>query len=199
MKKTLLLILLTSSLNLIAQNDGWNISTNNNSDYTGIAIANGRIGMLSYSKPLKIKHIVLNNVYDVDPNLKVSQVLHGMNFGSLDMYIDAEKITEGNINNWQQIMDMKNAALTTSFDYKDKAKVSYTVYALRNLQYTGYIDISVEALKEIDVKVTGKILTPKEYQTPINTFQILKDVETTMPILQSIAKSPFGKHLVGTS
>lgn len=199
MKKIFLIVLIISSSIITAQNDGWHISTNKNSDYTGIAIANGRIGMLSSSKPLQIQHVVLNNVYDVDPNLKVSQVLHGMNFGNLDMSIDGEKITEDNISNWQQTMDMKSAALTTNFNFKDKAKISCTVYALRNLQYTGYIDISVQATKEIDVKVTGKIITPKEYQTPKNSFQILKDVETTMPILQSVAKSPFEKHLVSTS
>ncbi len=199
MKKIFLIVLIISSSIITAQNDGWHISTNENSDYTGIAIANGRIGMLSSSKPLQIQHVVLNNVYDVDPNLKVSQILHGMNFGNLDIYIDGEKITEDNISNWQQTMDMKSAALTTNFNFKDKAKISCTVYALRNLQYTGYIDISVRATKEIDVKVTGKIITPKEYQTPKNSFQILKDVETTMPILQSVAKSPFEKHLVSTS
>ena len=199
MKKLFLIVLIISSSIITAQNDGWHISTNENSDYTGIAIANGRIGMLSSSKPLQIQHVVLNNVYDVDPNLKVSQILHGMNFGNLDIYIDGEKITEDNISNWQQTMDMKSAALTTNFNFKDKAKISCTVYALRNLQYTGYIDISVQATKEIDVKVTGKIITPKEYQTPKNSFQILKDLETTMPILQSVAKSPFEKHLVSTS
>jgi trehalose/maltose hydrolase-like predicted phosphorylase len=199
MQKTLLLFFILSSSYLTAQNNGWQISTKESSDYTGIAIANGRIGMLTSSKPFQIQHIVLNNVYDVDPNLKVSQILHGMNFGNLDMYIDGEKVTEDNISNWQQTMDMKSAALTTSFEFKDKAKISCTIYALRNLQYTGYIDISVQATKDIDVKVSGKILIPKEYQTPINTFQVLKDLETTMPILQSVAKSPFGKHLVSTS
>jgi trehalose/maltose hydrolase-like predicted phosphorylase len=199
MKKTLLLLFIFSSSYLTAQNNGWQISTKESSDYTGIAIANGRIGMLTSSKPFQIQHIVLNNVYDVDPNLKVSQILHGMNFGNLDMYIDGEKVTEDNISNWQQTMDMKSAALTTNFEYKDKAKISCTIYALRNLQYTGYIDISVQATKDIDIKVSGKILIPKEYQTPVNTFQVLKDLETTMPILQSVAKSPFGKHLVSTS
>ena len=199
MRKILLLFFILSSSLLTAQNNGWQISTKESSDYTGIAVANGRIGMLTSSKPFQIQHIVLNNVYDVDPNLKVSQILHGMNFGNLDMYIDGEKVTEDNISNWQQTMDMKNAALTTSFEYKDKAKISCTIYALRNLQYTGYIDISVQATKDIDVKVSGKILIPKEYQTPVNTFQVLKDLETTMPILQSVAKSPFGKHLVSTS
>jgi trehalose/maltose hydrolase-like predicted phosphorylase len=199
MQKTLLLLFILSSSYLTAQNNGWQISAKESSDYTGIAIANGRIGMLTSSKPFQIQHIVLNNVYDVDPNLKVSQILHGMNFGNLDMYIDGEKVTEDNISNWQQTMDMKSAAFTTSFEYKDKAKISCTIYALRNLQYTGYIDISVQATKDIDVKVSGKIIIPKEYQTPINTFQVLKDLETTMPILQSVAKSPFGKHLVSTS
>ncbi|MGC1515906.1 MAG: glycoside hydrolase family 65 protein, partial [Maribacter sp.] len=199
MKKILFTVLCISSALLFSQNDGWHISTTENSNYTGIAIANGRIGMLSSSKPLQIQHVVLNNVYDVDPNLKVSQILHGMNFGNLDMYIDGEKITEDNISNWKQTMNMKSAALTTSFDFKDNTKISCTVYALRNLQYTGYIDVSLRATKEIKVTVTGKILTPKEYQTPNNTFQILKDVETTMPILQSVALSPYGKHLVSTS
>jgi trehalose/maltose hydrolase-like predicted phosphorylase len=199
MRKILLLFFILSSSLLTAQNNGWQISTKESSDYTGIAVANGRIGMLTSSKPFQIQHIVLNNVYDVYPNLTVSQILHGMNFGNLDMYIDGEKVTEDNISNWQQTMDMKSAALTTNFEYKDKAKISCTIYALRNLQYTGYIDISVQATKDIGVKVSGKILIPKEYQTPVNTFQILKDLETTMPILQSVAKSPFGKHLVSTS
>lgn len=188
-----------SSFILGAQNDGWHITTTDNTDYTGIAIANGRIGILTSDKPLEVQHVVLNNVYDVDPAMKVSQVLHGMNFGNLDMYIDGEKISDRNISKWTQTMDMKEAALTTSFEFRNKAKVSCTVYALRNIQYAGYIDISVEAKKDIEIRVAGKILTPKEYQTPENTYQVLKDVETTMPILQSKAMSPFGKHLVATS
>lgn len=199
MKTIVILLFVFTNTFLLAQNDGWNIEVTENSDYTGIAISNGRIGMLSSPKPLEIQHIVLNNVYDVDPNLKVSQILHGMNFGNLDMYIDGEKITESNISNWKQTMHMKEASLTTSFEFKDRATVSCTIYALRNVQYTGYIDVKVEAKKDIDLKVAGKIITPKEYQKPTNTYQVLKDVETTMPILQSKAMSPFGKHLVSTS
>ena len=199
MKTIAILLFVSFSTILSAQNDEWNIEVKDNSDYTGIAISNGRIGMLSSAKPLEIQHIVLNNVYDVDPDLKVSQILHGMNFGNLDMYIDGEKITENNISNWRQTMHMKEASLTTYFEFKDKATISCTVYALRNVQYAGYIDVNVEAKKAVDLKVAGKIVTPKEYQKPTNTYQVLKDVETTMPILQSKAMSPFGKHLVSTS
>lgn len=199
MIKPEILLLLLMNFVLTAQNDGWNIEVKDSSDYTGIAISNGRIGMLTSSKPLEIEHIVLNNVYDVDPNLQVSQILHGMNFGNLDMYINGDKITENNISNWKQRMDMKEAAFTTSFDFKDMANISCTVYALRNVQYTGYIDVKVEAMKAFELKVAGKIMVPEAYQKPTNTYEVLKDVETTMPILQSKAMSPFGKHLVSTS
>ncbi|MFT6782943.1 MAG: trehalose/maltose hydrolase-like predicted phosphorylase [Saprospiraceae bacterium] len=199
MKQLLISIILLSSICSHAQNDGWHITTTDKEEYTGIAISNGRIGMLTSAEPFKIKHTVLNNVYDVDPALKVSQIVHGMDFGNLEVSIDGEQVTVMNISNWSQTIDMKEAAFTTHFDYKGKAKISCTVYALRNLQYTGYIDVKISALDDIEIKAIGKITTPEKYQNPQNTYQLLRDVETTMPILQSIAKTPFGKHLVATS
>ena len=62
MKKILFIVLFISSSIISAQNDGWHISTNENSDYTGIAIANGRIGMLSYSKPLQIQQKIISPI-----------------------------------------------------------------------------------------------------------------------------------------
>ncbi|QDO94572.1 glycoside hydrolase family 65 protein [Formosa sediminum] len=199
MKKLLKFILLFFVFYGSAQNDGWHITATENSDYTGISIANGRIGLLSSPKPFEIKHIVLNNVYDIDPKHKVSQILHGMNFGNLEMYIDDEKVSEKNITNWSQTLDMKNAALTTSFEYNNKAKISYTMYALRNLQYSAYIDFNVQAKSNINIKVTGKILTPNTFKTPENTFEIIKDNDITMPVLQNKAMSPHNKHYVSTS
>lgn len=199
MKQIIVTILLLSHLHMYAQNDAWHITTKSKEPYTGIAISNGRIGMLTSSEPFRIMHTVLNNVYDVDPVLKVSQIVHGMDFGNLDVFIDGEQITKHNISNWSQTIDMKEAAFTTHFDFKGKAKISCTIYALRSLQYTGYIDVKISAISDIDIKVTGKIVTPEKYQNPQNTYQVLRDVETTMPILQSIAKTPFGNHLVATS
>jgi trehalose/maltose hydrolase-like predicted phosphorylase len=195
----LLIILLQISLVAFGQSDEWNISTSNKSDYTGIAIANGRIGMLSSNKPLEIQHIILNNVYEKDPDLKISQIVLGMNFGNLEIYIDGEKISDDNISNWRQTLNMKEAALTTSFIFKDKATVFCTVYALRNVQYTGYIDIKIVAKKTISIKVVGKIETPSNFNKPLNTFKVLRDMETTMPILQSVALTQFDTHTVSTS
>ncbi|CAH0998749.1 hypothetical protein LEM8419_00097 [Neolewinella maritima] len=195
-----LLLCMCPYLAVTAQNadpdPGWQIHTEDRTDYTGIALANGRIGLLSSAEPLQIQHVVLNNVYDVDSHTLVSQVLHGMNFGNIDLYIDGEPISSENITNWSQTMDMQRAALTTSFDVEGKATIHYTVYALRNIPYSGYFDVAVEAREDIDLRVVGKIMTPEEYQLPEQSFEVLRDVETTMPILQSKALSPFGKHLV---
>lgn len=199
MKYIIFFLAFCSMLKTNAQNEAWNITTTENKEYTGIAIANGRIGMLTSPDPFQIQHVVLNNVYDVDPELKVSQIVHGMNFGNLDVFIDGEQITAANISNWKQNMNMKEAAFTTSFSFKNKAEISYTIYALRNVPYTGYIDINIDAKKKIDVKVTGKIETPKEFKKPTHKYEVLKDMETTMPILQSVAETPFGKHTVSTS
>ena len=182
-----------------SQNDGWNITTTNNLNYTGIVLANGRIGILPSEKPFEVEHIILNNVYDKGGELDVSKILLGMNFGNLDIEIDGEKITEDNINEWKQTLNMKEAKFTTSFKFKDKAQVSYTIYALRNVPFTGYIDVSIIAKESIKAKVTGRIETPAEYLNPMSSFRILKDNETTMPILQTVAKSRMGKHTVGTS
>ena len=199
MKQLLFIIFSLSILTILAQNNGWNISTTNTANYTGIVVANGRIGILPSEKPFEVKHIILNNVYDKGGTHDVSKILLGMNFGNLEIEIDGEKITENNISDWKQTLNMKEAGFTTSFKFKDKALITYTIYALRNVPYAGYIDININAKKTIKVKVTGKIETPTEYQNPLSSFRILKDNETTMPILQTVAKSRMGKHIVGTS
>ncbi len=201
MKKYFFFLLLLIPIITWSQNEssGWTISSGKVDTYTGIVAANGRIGILPEDKPFQVRSIILNNVYDKESPLGVSKILLGMNFGNLEMEIDGEKVTENNISNWKQTLDMKEAAFKTSFNFKNKANISYTIYALRNVQYAGYIDFRVEAKQDINVKVTGKILTPEEYLEPMSTFRVLQDLETTMPILQTVAKSRLGKHTVGTS
>lgn len=182
-----------------AQNDGWNISTGKVDAYTGIVSANGRLGILPSDKPFETASIIMNNVYDKESPLGVSKILVGINFAHLDLSIDGEKITESNVTNWKQTLNMRHAAFTTSFRFKNKADISYTIYTLRQVQYTGYIDISITPLQNIQIKATGKILTPEEYQQPMSTFRVLQDLETTMPILQTVAKSRLGKHTVAAS
>ena len=50
---------------------------------------------------------------------------------------------------YQPGTDMKHASFTTSFDYADKATVTYTYYSLRHLPFTVLMDISITAKKDI--------------------------------------------------
>ncbi len=199
MKKILVYIFMTVSTTLFAQQDGWTISSGKVEKYTGVVTANGRIGILPEDRPFECRSVIMNNVYDKESPLGVSRILLGMNFANLDVSIDGELITENNVTDFRQSLDMKTAAFTTSFTFKDKAEISYTIYTLRNVQYTGYVDIKVVPTKAISLKATGKINTPEEYLEPMSTFRVLRDLETTMPILQTVAKSRLGRHTVGTS
>ncbi|WP_299120004.1 glycoside hydrolase family 65 protein [uncultured Winogradskyella sp.] len=184
---------------IMAQNDGWNISTKDNTNYTGIAVANGHLGILPSEKLFKTEQIILNNVYDKESPLGVSRILKGINFQNINIEIDGEIITQETVSNWNQTLDMKNARFITRFDYKDIASIEYTMYALRNVAYSGYLDIKITAKKNIVVKATASIETPEEYKNPVSTFRILKDLETTMPILQTVAKSRLERHTVAAS
>ncbi len=198
-KNVFVIIILFASISVFSQHDEWHISTSKTNNYTGVIVANGRIGILPSSKLFETEHIILNNVYDQESSVGVSKILKGMNFGMLEIEIDGEKVTESSIKNWKQTLNMKEASFTCSFTFRDKAKISYTIYALRNVPYTGYIDFKIDAIKTLNVRVTGKIETPSEYLEPVSSFEILKDNETTMPILQTVAKSRMGKHIVATS
>lgn len=199
MKKIAFILCITINFIIQGQNDGWILTSGKVEAYTGIVTANGRIGILPEDKPFQTKSIILNNVYEKESELGVSRIVSGMNFANLDLEIDGEKITEQNISDWQQSLNMKTAGFKTSFTFKDKAKISYTIYALRNIQYAGYIDIQIIPLKNINIKTTGKITTPIDFIEPLSTFRVLQDLETTMPILQTVAKTKFGKHTIGTS
>nr|WP_297918608.1 glycoside hydrolase family 65 protein [uncultured Allomuricauda sp.] len=193
-----LLAFLTSAV-LLAQNRDWTLSSGKVEKYTGIVVANGRIGILPDDKPFRTKSIILNNVYDKESPQGVSKILLGINFAQLGLEIDGERIDENNISDWRQTLDMKAARFTTQFTFKDKAKISYTIYALRNMQYSGYIDIQIHPLKNLELKAIGIIETPEEYHSPNSTFRVLQDLETTMPILQTVAESRLGRHIVSSS
>ncbi|MEM6718695.1 MAG: glycoside hydrolase family 65 protein [Bacteroidota bacterium] len=200
MKPKALFILLTMlPIFMNVQHDGWHISTTEKENYTGIVVANGRIGILPSKEVLKTEQIILNNVYDKESPLGVSRILKGIDFQNLDLYIDGELVTDTNISNWRQTLDMKDASFTTYFDFKNKASIEYTMYALRNVQYSGYLDITITPKTDITVKATASIHTPKEFLEPTSTFRILRDLETTMPILQTVAKSRLGRHTVAAS
>ncbi len=188
---------------LSAQNlmgDEWNIVAKDYSNYTNISVANGRIGLLPSEQPGKTKAIILNHVFDKESKLGVSKVLLGINFANLEIVLNGDTLNTSNCSNWNQTLDMKNAAFTTTCRCKDYANFSFTTYALRGMPYSGMIDVEIIALQNnLSIQVGGQIVCPTEYQNVELGYRVLKDLDARMPILQTIANSPFGKHQLVTS
>jgi len=181
-------------------NPAWEISVTNPDNYIGIALSSGRIGIMPSEMPFKVNSIVLNNVYEKESELGVSKILNGINFGSLDLSIDGEPVDQTSITNWKQVLNMREGFLETSFIFQQKAEISYRIYALRNMPYVGITDIMVKSLKgKIKLEAAGIMSCPPDFQVLRSTFRILKDNEIRMPLLQTTAKSQFGRHLIAST
>jgi len=180
-------------------NLGWKITTKTHNPYAGITLANGRIGILPSSELFKTKYIILNNIYDRENENGVSKILKGINFANLKMKIDGELLNLNNVSNWQQTLNMKEASFTTSFDYKNKAHISYTIYALRQLAFTGIITVNIKAIRPIKIVATGLITTPSEYQNIKQSYTVLHDNKIKMPVMQTRASSHLNRRNVAAS
>ena len=131
--------------------DPWKIEADkiDPSNYYGITVANGMIGIVSSPEPFKIKEVVLAGAYDLYGRGRVSNFLRSFNLLNMTLDIDGRRLAAANVTNLKQSLDMRNASFTTSFDHGDKATVSYTYYSLRHLPYTVLMDVTVTAKKDI--------------------------------------------------
>src|SRR5579871_2275619 len=125
--------------------DSWKIDAEkiDPSNYYGITVANGMIGIVSSPEPFKVKDVVLAGAYDLYGRGRVSNFLRSFNLLNMKLSVDDRDIGAKDVSNMKQELDMRHASFTTSFDYGDKATVSYTYYALRHLPFTVLMDISV--------------------------------------------------------
>src|SRR3954469_12872577 len=124
MKKTLLLFLSLLMLKYSNSQDTWTIKATsiNPSNYFGETVANGMIGIVSSPEPFKVKDIVLNGAFDLYGRGRVSNILKTFNFVNMYLEIDGARIENfGQVQNVQQVLDMKHGSMTTGFDYADKA------------------------------------------------------------------------------
>src|SRR3954453_6758323 len=123
-----LLLFVFFSAPLLAQ-DPWKIRADkiDPSNYFGETVANGMIGIVSSPEPFKVKDVVLNGAFDLYGRGRVSNILKTFNFVNMYLDIDNARIENfSQVQNAQQVLDMKHASMTTSFNIGDKAAVSYT-------------------------------------------------------------------------
>jgi trehalose/maltose hydrolase-like predicted phosphorylase len=203
MKKLCCLILMAFSFlfSFSQKIDTWKIVADkiNPSDYYGETVANGVIGIVSSAEPLKCKDVVLNGAYDEYGRGRVSNFLKSFNLVNMNLDIDGHRIGAADASNMRQVLDMKHANFTTTFDYLDKATVSYTYYALRNLPYTVLVDVTINAKKDIEIIPASVMEAPDALRDVQNYYNQIDRPHVKLSLLSSIAKSPTGKLTLASS
>lgn len=181
--------------------DVWKIKANkiNPSDYYGITVANGMIGIVSSPEPFKVKDVVLAGAYDLYGRGRVSNFLRSFNLLNAYVEVDGKRMDANNTANFNQVLDMHHASFTTSFNYLDKATISYTYYSLRQLPYTVLMDVTITAKKDIVIGAASVMEAPDALKDVQNYYNEIDRPHVTISLLTSSAKSPTGKLLMCAS
>lgn len=182
--------------------DSWKITADkiDPHNYYGETVANGMIGIVSAPTPFKVKDVVLAGAFDTYGRGRVSNILKTFNF--VDMYFDIDGMrieSFDQVKNMRQTLDMKHASLSTSFDYLDKATITYTYYALRHLPFTALVDVKVTAKKNIEIVPASVMEAPDMLRDVENYYNQIDRPHATISLLTSTAKSPTGRLLLAAS
>lgn len=199
-KPVVLSLLFFAGIALQAQ-DPWKIKADikPGMEYYGITAANGMLGIVSSPEPFRIKDVVLAGAYDLYGRGRVSNFLRSFNLLNMTMDIDGNRVNASGVSNMVQELDMKKAAFTTTFNYGDKASVSYTYYSLRHLPYTVLMNVSITAKKDITISAASVMEAPDALRDVQNYYNEIDRPHVTISLLTSQAKSPAGKLLMCAS
>lgn len=201
MKRLSVLFAVLSFVHTAHAQDPWKITAGkiNPSEYYGITVANGMIGIVSSPEPFKVKDVVLAGAYDLYGRGRVSNFLRSFNLLNMQLDIDGRRIGAADAGGMQQQLDMRHASFTTSFDYNDKATVSYTYYSLRQLPFTVLMDVSITAKKDISIGSASVMEAPDALKEVQNYYNEIDRPHVVISLLTSSAKSPTGKLLMSAS
>lgn len=198
------LLLFTSLLPLTAQDlsqSPWHIQAKNidPANYYGITVANGMVGLVSSPEPMRVKDVVLNGAYDYYQRGRVSNILKTFNHVNMNLDVDRRRIGRRDISNYAQTLDMKKAALTTTFDVADKVSVRHTLMSLRHLPYTAMSIVEITAKKDVEITPMSVIEAPDHLADVRNYYSEIDRPHVLIQLLTSVANSPSGKLKVAAS
>lgn len=168
-------------------------------NYYGVTVANGVIGLVSSPDPMKVQDVVLNGVYDYYQRGRVSNILKVFNHVNMDLVIDNTIMNQSTVRNYQQRLDMRQAAMVTSFEFEGKAAVEHKLFALRHLPYTALSIVSITAKDDITINPRSIIEAPNHLNDVRNYYSEIDRPHVKIPLLTSVGKSPSGKHIVAAS
>ncbi|MBI5917388.1 MAG: glycoside hydrolase family 65 protein [Bacteroidetes bacterium] len=199
-----LLLLAASSLippsSSLAQ-DAWHVTATdiNPTNYYGVTVANGMVGIVSSPEPMRVKDVVLNGVYDYYQRGRVSNILKTFNHVNMNLDVDGRRINRAQITNFTQSLDMKRAEFTTSFDVGDKLSVKHTMMSLRHLPYTALTMVEITAKKDVAITPMSVIEAPDHLADVRNFYAEIDRPHVLIPLMTSVGKSPSGKLTVAAS
>ncbi len=202
MKKIISLVVFTLHLlPFTYAQDPWLIKADkiDPSNYYGITVANGMIGIVSSPEPFKVKDVVLSGAYDQYGRGRVSNFLRSFNLLNMTLDIDGRRLDGKSVSGFKQQLDMQHAGFTTTFDYGDKASVKNTYYSLRHLPFTVLMDIEITAKKDITINSASVMEAPDALRDVQNYYNEIDRPHVVISLLTSSAKSPTGKLLMCAS
>nr|WP_293832970.1 glycoside hydrolase family 65 protein [uncultured Arsenicibacter sp.] len=184
-----------------AVDPAWQIEAKdiNPARYYGITVANGMVGLVSSPEPMKVKDVVLNGAFDTYGRGRVSNILKVFNFVNMNLDVDGRRVSAADMKNYRQVLDMKKAALVTSFDAQDKVSVRQTVMALRHLPFSTLSMVEITAKKDCEISPMSVIESPENLKDVKNFYAEIDRSHVTIRLLTSVAKSPTGRHTVAAS
>lgn len=189
------LIFASTSTPLFAQADPWIIRADkiDPSNYYGITVANGMIGIVSSAEPFKVKNVVLAGTYDLYGRGRVSNFLNSFNLLNMRLDISGKAMDAGSVNNFRQELDMHTASFTSAFDYQDQASIKYTYFSLRQLPFCVLMEVKVTAKKDLTINAASVMEAPDALRDVQNYYNEIDRPHVNIGLLTSSAKSPTGK------
>ncbi|OEK02613.1 glycosyl hydrolase family 65 [Roseivirga sp. 4D4] len=204
MKKFISGFLLLFTVAAFAQNydqSPWHIPAKDidPNNYFGITVGNGMVGIVSSPQPMRVQDVVLNGVYDNYQRGRVSNILKTFNHVNFDLDINRRRVGGDMVSNYQQVLDMKKAILTTTFDIEDLASVEHQMMSLRQLPFTAMVIMKITAKKDILITPISVMEAP-DHLTEVNQFYAQIDrPHVSFPLMTSVGKSPSGSSTVAAS
>lgn len=162
-------------------------------NYYGVTVANGMLGLVSSPQPLKVSSVILAGSYDIYGRGRVSNFLNGFNMLNMQLSINGNSVNSNNITQFKQVLDMKQGIQTSSFMFKDEAKVEYSYLAIRQLPFSAMLDVTITPLKDITITAANILETPEAFRDSKNFYNQINRKHVSIALLTSSAYSPTGK------
>jgi trehalose/maltose hydrolase-like predicted phosphorylase len=189
-----------STLPVSAQ-DAWTLKADHIDprDYYGVSVANGMIGIVSSPNPFQVKEVLMAGAYDTYGKDHVSVLVPNFNLLDMELSIDGEQISSGNVSGLTQELNLRHAEFTTAFRYGDKAEISYSYCALRQLPHAMLMNVVITAKKDLTFDAANVMSASDCLHDIRNYFARVSKPRGDIRLLASTALSPTGKLLLAAS